>query len=72
MVRTLNEHPTGEAHTQSERQYWSSLLSGRMMPGLGLAASRYRATEPVAKPLPKVTGRLVLPAEDPTAITPSR
>ncbi len=23
-----------------DRMYWSSLLSGRMMPGLGLAASR--------------------------------
>ena len=72
MVHTLNEHPVAQSHVQSERQYWSSLLNGRMMPGLGLAASRFKVAPPTTTTLAKVTGRLDLPADDSSAIAPTR
>ena len=50
-----------------DRMYWSSLLSGRMMPGLGLATSRAKGTtkrekalldvDETEKPVGKVRGR---------------
>jgi hypothetical protein len=65
MVRTENEQLAARSQDQAARPYWSSLLSGRMMPGLGLAASRLKPVP--ARPIvaPKVTGRLSLPPENP-------